>query len=99
MVNKSKDIKSQANESMVNKSMVNKSMVNKSRVNESMVKVLVLPTPYSLLCPSAAWRTGTIPPRLKTHCRIHRKQAVMIVNGELGHYQLHSSREKQSNHE
>ena len=82
-VNKSKEIKSQVNESMVNKS-----MVNKSRVNESMMKVLLLPAPCSLLPAPAEWRTGTAPALLKAQGTVHSKQAVIIVNGKLGEYQL-----------
>ena len=99
MANKSKGIESQVNKSMVNKSkeiesrvnksMVNKSMVNKSRVNESMVKVLLLPAPCSLLLAPAEWGTGTVLALLKAQCTLHNKQAVIILNGELGQYHLH----------
>ena len=85
MVNESTEMESQVNESMVNES-----MVNKSHVNESMMKVLLLPAPCSLLPAPAEWRTGTVSALLKAQCTVHSKQAVIIVNGELGEYRLHS---------
>ena len=74
----------------MNESMVTKSKEIESKVNESMVKVLLLPAPCSLLPAPAEWRTGTVPPLLEAQCTVHIKQAVIIVNGELGEYQLHS---------
>ena len=53
-----------------------------SLVNESMS--------CSLLLAPIEWRIGTVPALLKAQCTLHNKQAVIIVNGELGQYQLHS---------
>ena len=72
------------NESMVDESMVSKSNEIESQVNESILKVLVLPAPCSLLPAPTQWRTGTVPALLKAQCTFHSKQAVIIVNGELG---------------
>ena len=74
----------------MNGSMVNKSKEIESQMNKSMVKVLLLPAPCSLLLDPAEWRTGTVPTLLKAQCTVHSKQAVIIVNGELGEYRLHS---------
>ena len=89
-MNESMVDESMVNESTEMESQLNKSMVNKSRVNESMMKVLLLPAPCSLLLAPAEWRTGTVPALLKAQCTVHIKKAVIIVNGELGEYQLHS---------
>ena len=74
----------------MNESMVTKSNEIESQVNESMVKVLLLPAPCSLLLAPTQRRTGTLPALLKAQCTFHSKQAVIIVNGELGEYRLHS---------